>query len=675
MTELRWDGKYRDGKKVAPVRIALPFQTIETVNESAQERQRTLNLFSSGRDPEWRNRLIWGDKKYVLPSLLPEFAGKVDLIYIDPPFDTGADFSFTATIPDHPATDEDETASFVKEPSVIEQKAYRDTWGRGLDSYLQWFYETAVLLHELLSENGNLYVHLDWHVGHYAKPVLDEVFGRDRFVNEIIWKRRTGTASSNKGFGVQTDSIYLYTKSEEFCFSPQYRREGVSKEEVEKKFNLVDEQGRRYWSGDLGNPADRPNLKYEYKGYAPPRKGWAVSCEVMERWDKDGKLIFPKDKNGRIRRKMFLDEWQGYAIQNLWDDISPVQPQAKERVDFPTQKPEALLRRILSASSTEGELILDCFAGSGTTAVVAEGLGRRWIVCDLGRFAIHTTRKRLLSIQGVRPFVVQNLGKYERQAWQAAEFATPEDQTQKELRYRNFILELYRAVPVTGYTWLHGLKQGQMVHVGSVDAPVTLADVKAIAAEVWRAVGKGKESAREAAVDVLGWDFALEVNEVAKQIAAESKVEVSLKKIPQEVLEKKAVDQGDIRFFELASLKTTIEKDNLKVTATLSDFAIPPQDVPEDVQKSIKHWSQWIDYWAIDWDYKGDTFHNQWQSYRTRKDPKLAVEASHQYEQPGEYRLAVKAIDILGNDTTKLVTVKVTSAKAYAKTLKTAERG
>jgi hypothetical protein len=306
--------------------------------------------------------------------------------------------------------------------------------------------------------------------------------------------------------------------------------------------------------------------------------------------------------------------------------------------------------------------------------VVAEKLNRRWIACDLGRFAIHTTRKRLLSIPNVKPFVVQNLGKYERQAWQAAEFTTPEDQTQKELRYRNFILELYGAEPVTGYGWLHGLRQGRMVHVGSVDAPITLSDVKAISAEVWRAVGKGKASAREAAVDVLGWDFALEVNEVAKQIAAESKVEVALKKIPQEVLEKKAVEQGDITFFELASLKTDIEKGDLKVTVTISDFVIPPQDVPADVQKSIKHWSQWIDYWAVDWDYKGDTFHNAWQSYRTRKDPKLTVEASHQYEQPGEHRLAVKVIDILGNDTTKLVTVKVTSAKAHAKTLKTAER-
>ena len=183
MTELIWEGKYdKDGRKVAPTRIALPFQTVETINESAQERQKALDIFASGRESEWRNRLIWGDKKYVLPSLLPEFAGKVNLIYIDPPFDTGADFSFTTTIPD---TD----TSFVKEPSVIEQKAYRDTWGKGLDSYLKWFYETVVLLRELLADDGSLYVHLDWHVGHYAKAVLDEVFGIDYFHNEIVWKR------------------------------------------------------------------------------------------------------------------------------------------------------------------------------------------------------------------------------------------------------------------------------------------------------------------------------------------------------------------------------------------------------------------------------------------------------------------------------------------------------
>src|SRR5207247_2189594 len=211
MTELVWEGKYKDGKKQAPVRIALPFQTIETINESAQDRQRSLDLFAKGRETEWRNRLIWGDKKYVLPSLLPEFSGKVNLIYIDPPFDTGADFSFSAAIPAYPDAEDDSSTEFTKEPSILEQRAYRDTWGRGLDSYLQWFYETAILLRELLADNGSIYVHLDWHVGHYAKAVLDEVFGQQECQNEIIWKR-TSARSDSHTFNHIHDVIYFYAR-------------------------------------------------------------------------------------------------------------------------------------------------------------------------------------------------------------------------------------------------------------------------------------------------------------------------------------------------------------------------------------------------------------------------------------------------------------------------------
>jgi len=209
VTELVWDGKYAaDGKRVSPLRIALPFQTVETVNESAQERQLTLESLFRGGSSEWRNRLIWGDKKYVLPSLLPEFAGKVDLIYIDPPFDTGADFSFNRTIPES-------GGSFSKEPSIIEQKAYRDTWGRGLDGYLQWFYETVVLLHELLAETGSIYVHLDWHIGHYAKVVLDEVFGMDHFRNEIIWHYPGREMHITNKFNAKHDVLLFYAKSEQ----------------------------------------------------------------------------------------------------------------------------------------------------------------------------------------------------------------------------------------------------------------------------------------------------------------------------------------------------------------------------------------------------------------------------------------------------------------------------
>ncbi len=307
--------------------------------------------------------------------------------------------------------------------------------------------------------------------------------------------------------------------------------------------------------------------------------------------------------------------------------------------------------------------MLDCFAGSGTTAVVAEKLGRRWITADLGRFAVHTTRKRLLQVPGVRPFTVQNLGKYERQAWQVAEFRVAgadaaEQQGKREAEYRRFILDLYHAKPITGHSWLHGMKSGRGVHIGAVDAPVTLSDIRSIAREVWKA-SNGSGEGRKAAADVLGWEFAFELNETAQKIAAESRVDVAFKKIPREVLEKRAVEQGDIKFFELGALSVDSKLTKRELSIELTDFLIPIDDVPEETRRAIKHWSQMIDYWAVDWDFRNDTFHNQWQSYRTRQDPKLETKAKYLYSEPGDYKLLVKVIDILGNDTTKTIDIKV----------------
>ena len=304
--------------------------------------------------------------------------------------------------------------------------------------------------------------------------------------------------------------------------------------------------------------------------------------------------------------------------------------------------------------------MLDCFCGSGTTAAVAERLGRRWITADLGRFAIHTTRKRLLSMPDVRPFVVQNLGKYERQAWQAAEFGADRERAAlAQARYRRFILDLYGAEPLDGYVYLHGTHAGHFVHVGSVDAPVTDGDIRAIAREFWQAVGHDT-AATVNRVDVLGWDFAFELNELGKQLAAEANIHLIYRKIPREVLEKRAVEQGDIRFFELAALSARVTPARGRaVVAELCDFIVPPDDVPPDVQQAVTHWSQYIDYWAIDWDFKGDTFHNQWQSYRTKKQPRLQLTMTHTYEAPGVYTVLIKVIDILGNDTTKSLQVEV----------------
>lgn len=642
MVELIWEGKYdENGKRTAPLRLQLPFQTVETVNESAQERQMTLDLFSAGRPAEWRNRLIWGDKKYVLPALLDEFAGQVDLIYIDPPFATGADFSFRVSV---------NGAAFEKEPSIIEQKAYRDTWGRGYDSYLAWFYETAVVLNELLADTGSLYLHSDAQVSHILKLVLDGVFGGDNYRNEIIWKRFHFHADA-KRFGKVTDRILYYTKSATFVFNPQ--RRPFSEQYIADKFVHIDEDGRRFRLDNLNPPGGRGPV-YEFNGVT---RAWRFTEQKMLRLHAEGR-IYTKSKIPQLKR--YLDELEGQAVHDLWDDISPVNSQAKERVDYATQKPEALLERIIQASSNEGDLVLDCFCGSGTTPAVAEKLNRRWIACDLGRFAIHTTRKRMLGIENVKPFVVQNLGKYERQAWQAAEFGGPEQAANVVAQYRRFILELYHARPIQGYTWLHGLKQGRMVHVGAVDAPISPGDVQQIALEFRKSTGTGKDAPSVSAVDVLGWDFAFELNEVAKQQAAQANIAMRFLRIPREVLEKKAVEQGDIKFFELAALAVEVTQKGRAVNLKLTDFVIPPDDVPADVQSTITHWAQWIDYWAVDWDNKGDTFHNMWQTYRTRKDKSLSLRAGHKYEAPGEYTIMVKVIDILGNDTTKTLKVKVT---------------
>lgn len=266
----------------------------------------------------------------------------------------------------------------------------------------------------------------------------------------------------------------------------------------------------------------------------------------------------------------------------------------------------------------------------------------------------------MLGIKNVAPFIVQNLGKYERQQWMQAEFAHPEDRIAQLNAYRTFILDLYHADSLSGYTWLHGAKAGRLVHVGGVSSPVTVNDIKASIKEFWQLAGK-ERTAQTNGIDFLGWDFAFEVNETAQHMAAENKVNIRCLKIPREVLEKKAVEQGDIVFYELAYLEVQTKIKDKTVGLTLHNFVISPHEVPQEVQQGITHWSQWINYWAVNWNYKGygDTFHNEWQSYRTKQSPTLELQATHTYEATGRYEVLVKVIDILGNDTTKVVAITV----------------
>ena len=645
MPELIWEGKYDEqGRIVGPPRVALPFQTIETVNQSAQERQTALESFQAGHAPQWRNRLIWGDKKYVLPSLLAEFAGQVDLIYIDPPFATGANFSYQTQV--HPDDDNGNTRLTLDyTPNLIEQLAYRDTWGGGLDTYLKWMFETLTFLRELLAKSGSIYVHCDDTASHYIKAVMDEVFGHTNFRNEIVWKR-TGAHSSAKRYGPVHDVVLYYAQGADYCWNPVY----VDQEQyIAERYTHIDEQGRRFSPVSLlARGISRGSSGQPWRGIDVTARGnhWRYTVERLDELDAAGDIYWPT-RGTMPRLKMYAENAPGKLLQDWWDDIPPINSQGIERVGYPTQKPENLIKHITQASSNPGDLVLDCFAGSGTTAAVAEKLGRRWIAADLGRFAISTTRKRLLDIPEVKPFQVQNLGRYERQAWQSAEL---------EQDYRAFILQLYKAEPVSGYQWLHGAKARRLVHIGGVDAPVALDDVEKAVAE-FDAAGRGAA----AGLDILGWDFGLEVDTEARALAQTAGVNLRLLRIPREVMDPKAVAAGDIQFFELAalSLESGVNRRERKATLTLADFVMPLGDVPAEVRAKVSHWSQWIDYWAVDWDYRGDTFNNQWQSYRTRQEPQLRRQTFHTYDRRGSYTIVVKVIDILGNDTTRRLEVTV----------------
>jgi len=666
--ELVWEGKRKDVE-----RVPLPFQRVEIINESRATRQTSplmrtgpqlppdpLFTDAAGETP-WRNKLIWGDNKYVLASLiegdpsigLEPLAGKVDLIYIDPPFATGMDFSFSANVGDF---------EVEKEQSIIEEIAYRDTWGQGVASYLQMMHDRLRLMCGLLSVTGSIYVHCDSRVNSYLRLLLDETFGADRMVNQISWKR-TGAHNDPARYGMITDTILFYSKTSTYAWNPPLAPR--SDAAIEASFGYVErpdgsmarlrrgqpvpEGWRRFQSVTLRSPHPRPNLTYDYKGYKPHRNGWSVNRARMEQYDRENRLIFPASMDGAIRLKMYLDESNGIPLQDFWADIGKVESASVENVGYSTQKPEALLSRIVETSSRSGDLVLDLFGGSGTTMVAAEKLGRRWIGCDLGRFAIHTSRKRLLGIENCKPFEVLNLGRYERKYWQGINAG------EAVYEYFQFIVKLYHAEPVVGFTNLHGRKGEAMVHVGATDAPVTISEVRA-AMEECKANGLK-------ALDVLGWEWEMGLNNTGLlELQQQSGVAARLFHIPHEIMDKRAVAAGDVHFYEAAYVAAkTVAETGRTVRVELTDFLVAIDDyIREKIGDKVKKWSDWIDYWAVDFEYNGDVFHNQWQAYRTRKEPKLELTSgAHTYTSAGKRQILVKVVDIFGNDTTALLEVEV----------------
>ena len=328
-------------------------------------------------------------------AYLKEHGIQVDLVYIDPPFASGADYAKKVYLRRNPkvaeAIAQADQELDIAELKAFEEKMYGDVWDK--EKYLNWMYENLMAIKSVMSEIASIYVHLDYHIGHYVKILMDEVFGEENFRNEIIWKRKQGNLGQSKQYGIVTDTIFFYTMSDNYTFYTPLTKEG--QEEYIKRFKYCDENGRKYRLSPLVSPSYSPSLIYTYKGYEPPKNGWSVSRETMERYEKEGRLKFPSDKRQRIERKQYLDEWEGSPIQNLWTDIFVINPVAEERLDYATQKPETLLKRIIEASSNKGMLVADFFGGSGVTAAAANKLGRRFIHCDIGLNSIQTARDRL----------------------------------------------------------------------------------------------------------------------------------------------------------------------------------------------------------------------------------------------------------------------------------------
>jgi DNA modification methylase len=697
--ELVWNGKTSE-----VCNSVLPFQVIEQVDEPRAEKPEDtslqLDLFDTrGRQSKgWTNKLIWGDNKLILSSLKNgplraeiEAQGGLKLIYIDPPFDVGADFSMDIEIGGD---------TFTKKPNILEEIAYRDTWGKGADSFIAMIYERLILMRDLLAVDGSIYVHCDWRVNSFTRLVLDEVFGADFYRNEIRWKRQPprGAKAISRQFAKSSDTILYYSQCSQYCWNPQFKE--YSPEYVKSKFTNVDKDGRLYRIDTIGDYSDTSIAAFRARG------------RIYD---------YPSGKIGLIR---YLDEAKGEAITDMWVDISEVNSQANEGTGYSTQKPESLLERILKSSSNEDDLVADFFCGSGTTAAVAEKLGRKWIATDLGKFAIHTTRKRLIGVQRAlkadgkdyRAFEILNLGKYERQHYIGVNPNLREAEQQKQLAekeaaFLDLILRAYRAEKTTGFACFHGKRAGRLVAVGPVNLPVTRLFVEEIILEC-----RQKHITR---VDILGFEFEMGLFPNVLDEARAKGIDIAPKYIPAEVFDKRAVEKNQVVFHDVAFIEVKPHVREGKrgepaaVAAELTDFSVfYSQDSIANAEAEIKdkgsrivvekgqivkvskdahgivtrealtkHWTDWIDYWAVDFNFEskreivrvqnpgsgeweevwtGDyIFENEWQSFRTKKDRSLELRSVFHECTPGRRKIAVKVVDIFGNDTMTIVEVAV----------------
>ena len=698
--ELVWNGKTNE-----VTNAVLPFQVIEQVDEPRAEADTKLQMSMFDVDERgrqlkgWQNKLIWGDNKLILSSLKNgplreqiENQGGIKLIYIDPPFDVGADFSMDVEIGNETLT---------KKANILEEIAYRDTWGKGTDSFISMIYERLILMRDILSQKGAIYVHCDWRVAGYLRLVLDEVFGAKNFLNEIIWSYEGTQSPSPIKLGSKHDTIFRFAKDID-SIKPN---ELYFEHEIDKSYSTLKQDDKGYFRiQGFGDYSEASIAKFEAEGRVyHTNKGTKYLKHYVE--ERDGRLFKQK------------------KLPDVWTDITQLGTAVQtEKVGYPTQKPEKLIARILEIDSVEGDLVADFFCGSGTTAAVAEKLGRKWIASDLGKFGIHTTRKRMIGIQrslktegkDFRAFEILNLGKYERQHYIGINENLRDEEQQRQIgsREREFvelILNAYKADVAESFKTFQGKKSGRLVAVGPVNVPVSRLFVEEVILEC-----RQKHITK---VDILGFEFEMGLFPNVLDDARSKGIDISPKHIPAEVFDKRAIEKGQVVFHDVAAIeiKPIIKKSTIAIE--LTDFSVfYSQDSISAAETTLKDkasrivvekgqivkvskdksgivsreqltkiWTDWIDYWAVDYNFEsqreivrvkneangeweevwtGDyIFENEWQSFRTKKGRSLELTSVSHECTPGTRKVAVKVVDIFGNDTMTIVEVNIGGKK------------
>ena len=588
--ELVWNGKTQEVNKTI-----LPFQTIEVVDEPRAEnvsdtkKETQLSLFNfddRGRQiAGWTNKLIWGDNKLILSSLKNgplreeiEKAGGLKLIYIDPPFSAGLDYSINVNVGG------DGVTNFSKTPSVLEEFAYRNTWGNGGNTFLSMLFERVQLMKDILSNDGIFFLRIDHHWGHYVKTMLDQVFGKEFFQQEICVNRvkKNVTMQGKLSLPVATDSFFVYFKSRDSKF---------------KHIEIQREKTREGYWRRTDDSAGETRLKERHlfgqTFYPPAGKHFKFKQERMENMIKDKTLRFNKKLN---RLEYYVKPSDKKTLDTNWTDI----PGYSFTTGYPTENSETLLERVIDISTEKGDLVADFFCGSGTTLSVAEKLGRKWIGSDLGKFAIHTTRKRMIGVQrelkksgkGFRAFEILNLGKYERQHYIGVNPNLREEQKQKQLiaKERDFvklIIRAYKAEMIDNFKTLVAKKSGRFVAIGPINLPASRLLVEEVINEcIEKRITK---------IDILAFEFEMGLFPKVQEEAKAKGIDLILRNIPREVFDKRAIEKNQIEFHDVSyiEVKPHVNLGSKKIAGNVAieliDFSVYyNQDIKDNVIEALK---------------------------------------------------------------------------------------